>query len=101
MDSATADALKSEVEARHGGTATLAQTVPIDKSYGGLPIWRGAVYIFDLEASPSGAPRAYAWIAVSLDGQEVQTVVVLHLPPILSPVDAVCSAVARADTPQQ
>ena len=96
MEQATVEALKAEVEARHGGTATLAQTVPIDRSYGGMPIWRGAVYIYDLEDSPSGARRAYAWYALAPDGDELHVVTVLHLPPINSPVDAVI-AVTNVD----
>jgi hypothetical protein len=95
MDDLSEDQLKRAVEAEHGGTARLAQTVPIDKHYGGLPIWRGAVYIFDLEGSPSGAARVYAWCAVADGEPDFRLFTVPHLPPITSPVDAV-RAVADA-----
>ena len=54
------DQLKEAVENMHGGTATLAQSVPIREEFEGLTAWRGMVYIFDLAGHPT-AMRAYAW----------------------------------------
>ena len=41
--------LKEAIEAQHGGTATLAQAVPVRETFEDQPVWEGVVHIFDLE----------------------------------------------------
>ena len=84
--------LKRAVEAQHGGTATLAQSVPVHEAHEGKPVWDGTVHIFDLAHAPSGATRAYAWSYERDDGRR-RFFAVLHSGPIDSPVKAVRAAI--------
>jgi hypothetical protein len=60
MTEAEADQLRGAVEKMHGGTATLAQTVPVREEFEGKPVWEGMVHVFDLARHPT-VTRAYAW----------------------------------------
>jgi len=40
--------LKEAIEAQHGGTATLAQSVPVRETFEGKMVWEGVVHVFDL-----------------------------------------------------
>ncbi len=84
--------LKHAVESQHGGTATLAQSVPVHETHEGKPVWDGTVHIFDLEGSPSGATRAYAW-SYERDDDSRRFFAVLHGGQIDSPVAAVRAAI--------
>jgi hypothetical protein len=84
--------LKRAVESQHGGTATLAQSVPVHETHEGKPVWDGTVHIFDLADSPSGASRVYAWSYERDDGRR-RFFAVLHAGPIDSPVKAVRAAI--------
>jgi hypothetical protein len=83
--------LKEAVESQHGGKATFVQSVPIHEERKGKTVWNGAVQVYDLADSPSGATRAYAWSYGLPDGNR-QFVAVLHTPPIVGPREAVRSA---------
>jgi hypothetical protein len=52
--------LREAVEKMHGGTATLAQSVPVRETFEGATVWEGVVHVFDLAGHPT-ATRAYAW----------------------------------------
>ena len=52
--------LRKAIESQHGGTATLAQSVPVRETFEDQPVWEGIVHVFDLEGHPI-ATRAYAW----------------------------------------
>ncbi len=54
------DQLREAVERMHGGTATLAQSVPVRETFDGKTVWEGVVHVFDLSGHPT-ATRAYAW----------------------------------------
>ena len=73
--------LKLAVERQHGGTATFVKSVSVHESLYGKTVWNGAVQVFDLADSPSGASRAYAWSHGVEDGRR-WSVTVLHLPPV-------------------
>jgi hypothetical protein len=83
--------LKQAVESQHGGTATLAQTVPIREEHEGQVVWDGVVHVFDLEGHQT-ARRAYAWSYERPDGRR-RFFAVLHAGPITSPRDAVRAAI--------
>lgn len=89
-DAAT-DQLKQAVESQHGGTATHVQSVPIHQSYNGKTTWNGAVQVYDLADSPSGATRAYAWSCGREDGSR-QFIIVLRAGPVTGPREAVMAA---------
>ena len=92
MSEVSPDELKQAVESQHGGTATLAQSVPVHETHEGKPVWDGTVHIFDLEGSPSGASRAYAWSYERDDGKR-RFFAVLHSGSIDSPIKAVRAAI--------
>lgn len=54
------DDLKTAIERMHGGTARLAQSVPVKETHEGRTAWEGVVHIFNLDDHPT-ATRAYAW----------------------------------------
>jgi hypothetical protein len=87
-----ADQLKSSIESQHGGTATLAQSVPVRESFDGKPVWEGVVYVFDLAGHPK-ATRAYAWSSPVEGSAKRRFFAVLHMGGIKSPVDAVRAAI--------
>jgi hypothetical protein len=83
--------LKRAVEAQHGGTAALVEAVPVHETYGNKTIWKGTVHVFDLAGHPR-AERAYAWSS-EIEGGKRRFISVLHLPPIVGPVEAVRAAI--------
>ena len=92
MTEVSASELKKAVESQHGGKATLVQSVPVDESFQGQPVWRGTVHIFELKGHPT-AKRAYAWSNEIEGSTKRRFFAVLHSPPIQSPRDAVRAAI--------
>ncbi len=86
------DQLKYAVESQHGGTATLAQSVPVKETFGGKTVWEGVVYVFDLKSNLKST-RAYAWSSPIEGSDKRRFFAVLHLGPIRSPQDAVRAAI--------
>jgi hypothetical protein len=84
--------LKRAVEAQHGCTATLTQSVPVRERYGDATVWEGVVHVFDLTGHPK-ANRAYAWSSPIEGSDKRRFFAVLHLPPVTSPVEAVRAAI--------
>jgi hypothetical protein len=87
-----ADQLKRTIEALHGGTATLAQSVPVHETFKGLTVWEGVVHVFELAGHPK-ATRAYAWSSPIEGSAKRRFFAVLGVPPIMSPLDAVRAAI--------
>src|SRR5947208_11288023 len=83
-----ADKLKEAVENMHGGTATLAQSVPVRETFEGKPVWEGVVHVFDLAGHPT-ATRAYAWSSPIEGSTKRRLFAVLHTTRINSPLEAV------------
>lgn len=88
MFAAPSDLLKQAVEFQLGGEATFVQSVPVYESFKWQTTWNGAVHIFDLIDSPSGATRAYAWSSGRPDGSR-RLIAVPHIPPVVGPKEAV------------
>src|ERR1700716_3315691 len=84
--------LREAVENMHGGTATLAQSVPVRETFEGKPVWEGVVHVFDLSGHPT-ATRAYAWSSPIEGSTKRRFFAVLHQPPIDSPQAAVRAAI--------
>ena len=95
-----ADELKRAVESQHGGTATLAQSVPVKETFGGKTVWEGVVHVFDLTGHPQ-AKRAYAWSSPIEGSDKRRFFAVLHVPPITSPQDAVRAAIVAEQRAKQ
>jgi len=92
MTEVSSDQLKHAVESQHGGKATFVRSVPIHEERKGQTVWNGAVQVYDLADSPSGATRAYAWSYGLPDGSR-RFVAVLHTGPIIGPREAVRAAI--------
>ena len=75
-----------------GGTATLVQSVPVNESFDGNPVWQGTVHVFDLEGHPK-ANRAYAWSSPIEGSDKRRFFAVLHMGGITGPVEAVRAAI--------
>jgi hypothetical protein len=73
--------LQRSVEAQHGGTATLAQSVPIKETHAGAVVWEGIVHVFDLKDHPT-ASRAYAWSSPIEGSDKRRFFAVLHQGPV-------------------
>jgi len=84
--------LQKAVERMHGGSAMLAQSVPVRESFEGKTVWEGVVHVFDLTGHPT-ATRAYAWSSPIEGSSKRRFVAVLHQPPVDSPLAAVRVAI--------
>ena len=92
--------LKEAVEHMHGGTATLAQSVPVHETFEGKPVWEGVVHVFDLAGHPT-ATRAYAWSSPIEGSAKRRFFAVLHTPRINSPLEAVRAAIVAEQRGKQ
>jgi hypothetical protein len=90
--SADINDLKSAIENMHGGTATLAQSVPVREAFDGKPVWEGVVHVFDLAGHPT-ATRAYAWSSPVEGSTKRRFFAVLQTDRINSPTEAVRAAI--------
>lgn len=86
------DELKHAVESHHGCQATLLQSVPVKETFGGKTVWEGVVHVFGITGHPV-ANRAYAWSSPIEGSTKRRFFAVLHVPPIMSPLDAVRAAI--------
>ena len=84
--------LSEVVETQHGGTATLAQSVPVRETFDGKPVSEGVVHVFDLVGHPN-ATRAYAWSSPIEGSTKRRFFAVLQMGGIKSPADAVRAAI--------
>jgi hypothetical protein len=91
MDEVPTSDLKRAVEAQHGFTATLIQSVPVTERHGNATMWQGVVHVFQIHGHPK-ASKAYAWSSPIEGGDKRRFFAVLHLPPVASPVEAVRAA---------
>ena len=84
--------LKEAVERMHGGTAQLAQSVPVREEFEGRPVWEGIVHVFELAGNPKST-CAYAWSSPIEGSTKRRFFAVLHTTRINSPVEAVRAAI--------
>lgn len=83
------DELRDAIHKLHRGKATHHASVPVKEVFKGETVWDGIVEVFHLEGHPK-ANTAYAWLHDTGDPKNpVKHVAVLHVPPIVSPLDAV------------
>jgi hypothetical protein len=92
MAEVEADQLKQAVEQMHGGSATLAQSVPVFETFEGKTVWEGVVHVFDLAGHPT-ATRAYAWSSPVEGSTKRKFFAALHTDRINSPLEAVRAAI--------
>lgn len=92
IEPADTESLRDAIEHMHGGKARLVQSVPVNETFEGAPVWQGVVHVFDLEDNPE-ADRAYAWSSPIEGSAKRRIFAVLQIPPITSPVEAVRAAI--------
>ena len=86
--------LQGIIHELHGATATHRESVPVKEVWQGQTIWDGVVEVFDLHGHPK-THRAYAWSHDTDDPKNPRRhVTVLHIPPAISPLMAVRTAIA-------
>lgn len=72
----------------HGAEATHLESVPVKETFQGQTVWDGIVEVFNLKGHPL-TDRVYAWMHDTGDPAKPKRVTVLHVNPVLSPVEAV------------
>jgi hypothetical protein len=88
----SSDQIREAVERMHGGSAQLAQSVPVRETFEGKPVWEGVVHVFDLIGHPT-ASRAYAWSSPIEGSTKRRFFAVLHTERINSPLGALRAAI--------
>lgn len=89
------DALKQAILRLEKCEAEHVATMPVHEAFQGKTVWQGEVEVFNLIDHPR-TTRCYAWSYQDDDGK-TQYTVVLKIPPVNSPQDAVKAAlVAQA-----
>ncbi len=87
--------LQKVIRELHGAEATHRESVPVHEVFQGKTIWQGMVEVFHLYGHPE-TDTAYAWSHETDDPNDpVRHVTVLHIPPAVSPMLAVRTAIAR------
>lgn len=86
--------LKATIHRLHGVKATHVESVPIKEAFQGQTVWEGIVEVFDLHNHPK-ANKAYAWGHDTDDPSKRKHIAILHVPPIVSPLDAVRAAIIQ------
>jgi len=84
--------LKRAVEAQHGCTATLIQSVPVHETFDDKTVWDGVVHVFTVHGHPK-AKKAYAWSSPIEGSDKRRFFAVLHQGPVTSPIEAVRAAI--------
>jgi hypothetical protein len=80
--------LQDVIQKLHGAKATHQESVAVKETFKGETVWDGIVEVFRLEGHPL-TDRVYAWIHDTGDPAKPKHVTVLHIHPVLSPVEAV------------
>lgn len=88
----SSDELARAVESMYGGKAVLISAVPVREEFEGKIVWEGVVHQFEIVGSEAGT-RAYAWSHAIIGSTRRRFVVVLHKPPVDSPLKAVRAAI--------
>ena len=85
------DRLRDRIRTGEGCESRHIRSVPVHEMHEGRTVWLGVVEVFELQGHAT-AKLAYAWSHEGDHGHPVDTVV-LGVPPITSPVDAVRAAI--------
>ncbi len=78
--------LRKAIKAVHGADSKHVETVAVRETFLGKTVWEGDVEVYELLDHPK-AKRAYAWAYDAITGSN--TIAVLELPPVISPLTAV------------
>jgi hypothetical protein len=86
--------LQRAVEQMHDCQATFLEKIVVNEWFQGNPVWQGVVHVFEINGHPT-ATRCYAWSSPVEGSDKRRFFAVLHLPPIMSPQDAVRAAIVQ------
>jgi len=86
-------AIQRAIESAHKCDATYIESKPVTDMFQGQIAWKGTVDIFELSGYAT-AKRCYGWRYQ--EGNDIQTVTVLEIPPVDSPESAVKWAISAA-----
>ena len=84
--------LRDAVEGLHGCPATYRETIHVEETFRGEPVWEGDVYVFDLDGHDL-AEVAYAWSEPVEGSDRHRYFAVLHAGPVKSAQDAVRASI--------
>ena len=84
--------LQEAVQKLHNCKAKFRKVVPVVEHFEGRTAWEGEVYVFDLMDHPT-ASRCYAWSSAVEGSDKRKFYAVLHVPPVISPVEAVRASI--------
>ncbi|MBI1814361.1 MAG: hypothetical protein HYR72_05245 [Deltaproteobacteria bacterium] len=83
--------LRKTIRDLHGLDSQHVESVPVNETVNGEPVWQGDVEVFAIRGHPN-AQRAYAW-SYRGDDDTLHHVAVLGVAPINSAIDAVRAAI--------
>ena len=86
--------LRDVIRHLHGVESTHVESVPVKETFQGKTVWEGIVEVFELHGHPE-APKAYAWAYKTDNPKKPVHVTVLHIPPVISPLLAVRTAIVK------
>ena len=90
----TVEELQRVVEEMHNCTAAHIGTEVVSETFGDRPVWDGIVHIFEIAGHPE-ATWCYAWSSPVESSSKRRFYAVLHIPPVMSPVEAVRAAIVQ------
>jgi hypothetical protein len=88
------DELGGVIKRLHGVDSTRVEGVPIKEEFRGKTVWEGIVEVFELHGHPK-AKRAYASAYETENPKKPHHVTVLHIGPIMSPLEAARAAIVQ------
>ena len=92
--------LQHAVETQHRCHASLAYVESVSEEFAGEVVWHGSVHVFDIDGH-ARAKRAYAWSSPIEGSNKRRFFVVLQIPPINTPSDAVRVAIVAENRSKQ
>ena len=86
--------LQEAVQKLHKCKSTFREIVHVAERFEGQMAWKGDVHVFDLKDHPT-ASRCYAWSSAIEGSKKRRFYVVLQVPPVTSPVEAVRASIVQ------
>jgi hypothetical protein len=86
--------LKDVIKRLHNVKSTHVESVPVKETFQEKTVWEGVVEVFELKDHPK-ATRAYAWAYETDNPKKPRHVIVLHMGPVTSPLQAVQAAIVE------
>lgn len=88
------EALRQAFRKEYGAEATHVESVPVIETWNGQTVWEGVVEVFNIGHPQTD--KGYGWAHETDDPENPRRyVTVLHLPPAITPLAAVRTAIIR------